>query len=141
MAPPLALGDGFPVIQRHKNSIYPFPETAPLEYAPYRPHTTVQPLPTPTYRTARGAILEVLCRISEGFWFSPAELIMTSLFHFEDKVHRRNLTRAESIPLIFSRLLCQVLEHMGFPVEPRLERCRDCEAILTIDKWQLLPRA
>ena len=39
----------------------------------------------------RGAILEALYRISEGFWFSPSELIMTSLFHFEDKVHRRSL--------------------------------------------------
>ena len=65
---------------------------------------------------------------------------MTSLFHFEDKVHYRNLTRAESIPLMFPRLLCQVLEHMGFPAEPRLERCQDCEAILTVYRWQLLPR-
>ena len=40
----------------------------------------------------RGSILEALYRISEGFWFSLAELVMTSLFHFEDKVHRRNLT-------------------------------------------------
>ena len=39
----------------------------------------------------RGAILEVLYRISKGYWFSPAELIMTSLFHFEDRVHRRSL--------------------------------------------------
>ena len=31
----------------------------------------------------KGAILEVLYRISEGYWFSPTELIMTSLFHFE----------------------------------------------------------
>ena len=84
--------------------------------------------------------MEALYCISEGFWFSPAELIMTSLFHFEDKVHRRNLTWVESIPLLFPRLLCQVLKHMGFPVEPRLECRRDCEAILTIDKWQLLPR-
>ena len=53
----------------------------------------------------RGAIIETLYRISEGFWISPAELFMTSLFHFEDKVHRRNLTRAESIPLLFTRLL------------------------------------
>ena len=57
----------------------------------------------------RGAILEALYRISKEFWFSPAELVMTSLFHFEDKVHYRNLTRAETIPLLFSRLLCQVL--------------------------------
>ena len=40
----------------------------------------------------RGAILEALCHISEGYWFNPAELLMTSLLHFEDKVHRRNLT-------------------------------------------------
>ena len=52
-----------------------------------------------------GAILEALYRILEGFWFSPVELIMTSLFHFEDKVHRKSLTRAESTPLIFLRLL------------------------------------
>ena len=70
----------------------------------------------------RGAILEALYRISEGFWFSPSELIMTSLFHFENKVHRRSLPRAESTPLLFSRLLCQVLEHIGFPEEPRLDR-------------------
>ena len=42
----------------------------------------------------RGTILEALFRISEGFWFNPTELFMTSLFHFKDKVHRRNLTRA-----------------------------------------------
>ena len=89
----------------------------------------------------RGAILEALYRISEGFWFSPTELIMTALFYFEDKVHRRNLTRVESTPLLFLRLLCQVLEHIGFPAEPRLERRRDHEAILTVDRWQIMPRS
>ena len=49
----------------------------------------------------RGAILEALFCISEGYWFSPEELIMTSLFHFEDKVHRRSLSRVESTPLLF----------------------------------------
>ena len=49
----------------------------------------------------RGAILEALYCISEGYWFSPAELIMTALFHFEDRVHRRSLPRAESTPLLF----------------------------------------
>ena len=39
---------------------------------------------------------------------------MTSLLHFEDKVHRKGLARAESLPLLMSRLLCQVLEHLGF---------------------------
>ena len=97
------------------------------------------PLQYPVQR--RGVILEALYCISEGFWFSPAKLIMTSLFHFEDKVHHRNLTRAESTPLLFPRLLCQVLEHIGFPDEPRIERLRDCEAVLTIDRWKILPRS
>ena len=38
---------------------------------------------------------------------------MTSLLHFEDKVHRKGLARAESIPLLMPRLLSQVLEHLG----------------------------
>ena len=88
-----------------------------------------------------GSFLEVLYRISEGYWFSPAELIMTSLFHFEDRVHRRSLPRAESLPLLFPRLLCQVLEHIGFPTEPRLEHHCGSEATLTIDRWRARPRA
>ena len=82
----------------------------------------------------RGAILEALYRISKGYWFSPVVLFMTSLFHFEDKVHRRNLIRAESTPLLFPRLLCQVLKHLGFPAEPQLECHRDCEDVLIIDR-------
>ena len=53
----------------------------------------------------RGAILEALYLISEGFWFSLAELVMTSLFHFEDRVHRRSLPRAESMPFYISPTL------------------------------------
>ena len=49
----------------------------------------------------RGAILEVLYRISEGYWFNPTELIMTSLFHFKDTVHRRSFPNAKSLPLMF----------------------------------------
>ena len=60
---------------------------------------------------------------------------MTSLFHFEDKVHHKNLTQAESTPLLFPRLLCQVLEHIGFPDEPRIESRRDCEVVLTVNRW------
>ena len=65
---------------------------------------------------------------------------MTSLFHFEDKVHRRSLPRALSMPLLFPRLLYQILEHIGFLTEPRLERLRGCEATLTIDRWRVMPR-
>ena len=62
----------------------------------------------------RGAILEALYHIFEGFWFSRIELIMTTLFYFEEKIHRKNLSRVETIPLLFPWLLCQVLEHLGF---------------------------
>ena len=89
----------------------------------------------------RRAILEVLYRISKGYWFSPTELVMTSLFHFEDRVHRRSLPHAEFLPLLFPHLLCRVLEHIGFPDKPRLEHRRSCEAILTLDRWQARPRA
>ena len=46
----------------------------------------------------RGAILEALYCISEGFWFSPVELITTSLFNFEDKVHRKSLIELSPLP-------------------------------------------
>ena len=72
----------------------------------------------------RGSILEALYRISEGFWFSPPKLIMTSLFHFEEKIHRKHLSRAKNIPLLFSRLLCHVFEHLGFPAKPHREHRR-----------------
>ena len=74
----------------------------------------------------QGAILEALCRISEGFYFGPYHLIKAILFHFEEKVHRKRLQRADHIPLLFSRLLCHILEHMGYPTEPHLERHHHC---------------
>ena len=61
------------------------------------------------YMQRRGAILKALYRISEGFWFSPFELIMTSLLHFEEKVHHKDLARAEAFPLLIPRFLSQVL--------------------------------
>ena len=66
---------------------------------------------------------------------------MTSLFHFEDKVYHRSLPRAESTPLLFPRLLCQVLEHIGFLEDPRLERRRDYEVVLTVDRWHTMPHS
>ena len=79
-------------------------------------------LPLQHYLQHRGAILEALYQISEGFWFSPAEPVMTALLQFEEKVHRKDLTRAEAIPLLMPRFLCHVLEHLGFSEEP----CINC---------------
>ena len=84
------------------------------------------------------AILEALYRISEGFWCSPLELIMTSLFHFEEKIHGKHLSRADTIPLLFPWLLCLVLEHLGFLTEPHRETRRVCEATFTVEKWQFV---
>ena len=47
---------------------------------------------------------------------------MTALLHFEEKVYRKGLARAEAIPLLISRLLSHVLVHLGFLEEPRIER-------------------
>ena len=60
--------------------------------------------PLQHYVQHRGAILEALYRISEGFLFSPSELLMTAVLHFEDKVHRKGLARAEGLPLLMPRL-------------------------------------
>ena len=59
---------------------------------------------------------------------------MTSLLHFEDKVHRKGLVRAEGLPLLMSRLLSHVLEHLGFPEKPRIERRIRCTQVLSIER-------
>ncbi|RVW91112.1 hypothetical protein CK203_039897 [Vitis vinifera] len=68
----------------------------------------------------RGAILEALFRISEGYYFGPHHLIMTSLLHFEEKVYQKKLQRADVISIVIFRLLCQILEHMGYSESPAL---------------------
>ena len=90
--------------------------------------------PLQHYVQHRGAILEALYRISEGFWFSPFELAMTSLLHFEEKVHRKGLARAEAFPLLMLRLLSQVLELLGFPEEPHIERWISCPRVLSTER-------
>ena len=64
---------------------------------------------------------------------------MTSLMHFEDKVHRKGLARAESLPLLIPRLLCQVLEHLGFPEEPQIEMRVRCPQVLSMERAMVMP--
>ena len=64
---------------------------------------------------------------------------MTSLMHFEEKVHRKDLVRAESLPLLMPRLLCQVFEHMGFLEEPRIERRIRCPLVLSLERVMTMP--
>ena len=65
--------------------------------------------------------------------------MMTALLHFGDKVHRKGLARAESIPLLMPRLLCQVLEHLGFPEEPLIERRFRCPQVLLMERAMVMP--
>ena len=85
------------------------------------------------YMQRRGAIIEALYRISERFWFSPSELVMTSLLHFEEKVQSKDLARAKTFPLLMPRLLSHVLEHMGFLEEPHIERRISCPQVLSTE--------
>ena len=95
--------------------------------------------PLQHYVQRRGPILEALYRISGNFWFSPSELVMTSLLQFEEKVHRKDLARAESIPLLMPRLLCYVLEQMGFPEEPGIEMRARCLQVVAVDRVMTMP--
>ena len=64
---------------------------------------------------------------------------MTALLHFKDKVHRKGLDRAESIPLLMPRLLCQVLEHLGSLEEPRIEMRVRCPQVLSMERAMVMP--
>ena len=64
---------------------------------------------------------------------------MTSLMHFEEKVHHKGLVRAESLSLLMPRLLCEVLEHLGFPEEPRIEMRVRCPQVLSIERAMVMP--
>ena len=66
---------------------------------------------------------------------------MSSLFHFEEKIHRNNLSKVKAIPLLFPQLLSYVLGQLGFPAEPHCEHRLVYEATFTIEKWQFVPEA
>ena len=83
----------------------------------------------------RGVLLEALFWILEGFFFGPHHLIMAALLYFEEKVHRKKLLRVDAILFLFPRLLYKILEHLGYPSEPQLERRRIFREIFTLDKW------
>ena len=73
-----------------------------------------------------------------GFYFGPHHLIMDALLYFEEKVHKKKLQRVGAIPLLFFRLLCHVLEHMGYPTEPHLECRHHCREHFTLSQWTQL---
>ncbi|KAL6330179.1 hypothetical protein AAG906_040100 [Vitis piasezkii] len=48
------------------------------------------------------------------------------------KVHKRSY---RVMPFLFSFQGCAILEHLGYPSEPQLERKRICREVFTLDKW------
>ena len=132
MASAITERDGSLSRSRYHDRAYTLPPIAFPADAPRGPRTSDKPIPTSALCTAHGAILEALYRISKGFWFSPFELVMAALLHFKEKVHRKDLARAEAFPLLMPRLLSQVLEHLGFPEEPCIERQVSCPQVLSI---------
>ncbi|RVW73850.1 hypothetical protein CK203_056672 [Vitis vinifera] len=66
-------------------------------------------------------------------------LLRANIFPLQHKRKSiRRSFRADVIPLLFPRLLCQILEHLGYPEEPRLERRRHCREDFSLDKWHHL---
>ena len=132
LGPPASQGDGPSTGQRHHCWSSILQEAAPASDTTDRPPIPLELIPSAALCAEEGAILEALYRISGGFWFSPFELVMASLLQFEEKVHRKDLARAESLPLLMPRLLCYVLEHLGFPEEPRLEMRVRCPLVMSV---------
>ena len=64
---------------------------------------------------------------------------MIAFLHVEEKVHRKGLARAEAILLLMSRLLCHVLEHLGFPEEPHIERRQSFLIIVSLERTLSMP--
>ena len=95
--------------------------------------------PLQHYLQRIGAILEALYWISEGFWFNMVEMVMTTFLHFKEKVHHKGLAREKAIPLLMPRLLCNVLEHLGFLEEPRIESRQSCPVILSLERTLSMP--
>ncbi|RVW20558.1 hypothetical protein CK203_111438 [Vitis vinifera] len=63
---------------------------------------------------------------------------MAALLYFEEKVHKKKLQRANTIPLLFPRLLYHILEHISYPTEPHLKRRHHCREHFTLNQWTQL---
>nr|CAN76395.1 hypothetical protein VITISV_000915 [Vitis vinifera] len=87
---------------------------------------------------SRGAILEALFRISEGFDFGPYHLIMTVLLYFEEKPHleRRHICR-EIFTLNKWTNMTAYVAHPGAPVGPKVQR--SMSYIVDIDRYSERP--
>ncbi|RVW84643.1 hypothetical protein CK203_044644 [Vitis vinifera] len=66
-------------------------------------------------------------------------LLRATSSHFSIKESpSKEASEGNGIPLLFPRLLCQILEHLGYPEEPRLERRRHCREDFSLVKWHHL---
>ncbi|RVW13760.1 hypothetical protein CK203_087233 [Vitis vinifera] len=73
-------------------------------------------------------------QISEGYFFGPHHLIMVPFSILKRRCIRRSCR--ELMPFhFFFHAACQILEHLGYPSDPQLERKRICREVFTLDKW------
>ncbi|RVW97587.1 hypothetical protein CK203_046524 [Vitis vinifera] len=114
-------------------------EALRIPYEPARPEDyRVWTNPSPSdihWVQRRGALLEALYRISEGFFFGPHHLIMAGLLYFEEKVHQKKLLRADAIPLLFPDCYVRFWNTWDTQLRPQFESKRICREIFTLDKW------
>ena len=133
MAPDITERDGSLSRSRYYSGTRTLLHAASTSDAPCGPPTPDQLVPVAALCSAQGSYTRGPIPDLRGI-LVPSELVMTSLLHSEDKVHRKGLARAEGLPLLMPRLLSQVLEHLGFPEEPRIKRRIICTQVLSIER-------
>ncbi|RVW66279.1 Transposon Tf2-8 polyprotein [Vitis vinifera] len=74
-----------------------------------------QSMTTKEHWTQRRGVLLEAYKMSEGFFFGPHHLIMAALLYFERRFTRRSFKEQIAFPPL-PRLLCQILEHLGYPL-------------------------
>ncbi|RVX14677.1 hypothetical protein CK203_011994 [Vitis vinifera] len=73
----------------------------------------------------RGVLLEALYKMSEGFFFGPHHLIMQPFSTLRRRFTKRSFKEQIAFPSS-SQAAMPILEHLGYPSEPQLERKRIC---------------
>nr|CAN63795.1 hypothetical protein VITISV_004187 [Vitis vinifera] len=95
----------------------------------------VRPELAQSFQLLRRYHMEQLLAPRDFFYPRIATDFYQSMTTKERRFTKKKHQRADCIPLLFPRLLCQILEPLGYPSEPQLERKRICREPFTLDKW------
>ena len=64
---------------------------------------------------------------------------MTSLLHFEEMVHRKDLARAGELSIVDAKVTEPGPRASGFPEEPHIERRISCTQVLSTERSLYMP--